>query len=176
MDNSCLFPGGKLCLGNSKLGRSRHLDLAKTGNPGLVRQWWGILWCGRAALTSSWNSCRWSDTHWGMERNAACRVEDGGGGVEGNLITKPFVKELGNTFRVFTSHSKIMVLEKACSQDWNWNNHEQFQEPKRKGIILEPKQDTVEPSAVSNLTREDVDYRGTCGISRQGKCIHLPVL
>jgi hypothetical protein len=33
-----------------------------------------------------------------MERNAECRVEDGGGRVEGNLITKPFVKELGNTF------------------------------------------------------------------------------
>ena len=34
----------------------------------------------------------------------------------------------------------------------SWNNHEQFQEQKCKGIILEPEQDTFEPSTVSNLT------------------------
>ena len=42
----------------------------------------------------------------------------------------------------------------------SWNNQSKLQEPKRRGIILEPEHGAVEPSAVKSLTPEEVDEAG----------------
>ena len=58
-----------------------------------------------------------------------------------------------------------MVKQKISSQDRNgywasWNNHSKLDDPNFRGIILEPEQDTVAPSAVRSLTPEAVVVGG----------------
>ena len=42
----------------------------------------------------------------------------------------------------------------------SWKIHSNRVEPKRKGISLEPEQETVDPSAVMSLTPETVEVEG----------------
>ena len=134
----------------------------KIGCPGLVKMWWRILWRGRAAvIPSNWrtlvNSCRRSYTHWGVARKTAWRVDSVedvglvGGRDELKLTTETFVVELENTLTLRSRCWRKSAPRIGKETGANWNN----QEPKRKGIILEPKQNNKEPSAVSRRTLED---------------------
>ena len=42
----------------------------------------------------------------------------------------------------------------------SWNNQSKLQEPKHRGIILEPEHETEDLSAVRSLTPEEVDEAG----------------
>ena len=162
--NPSFVHGRKLCLGNSKLGRIQMTGVGKKiGCPGLVKMWWRILWRGRAAvIPSNWrtlvNSCRRSYTHWGVARKTAWRVDsvkDGGGRDELKLTTEPFVGKLETLMlRSWCWRKSAPRIGKETGASWN------NQEPKRKGIILEPKQNNKEPSAVSRRTLEDAKEAG----------------
>ena len=50
--------------------------------------------------------------------------------------------------------------EKLADTGANWNVQEQFHVPKRRGIVLDPEQVTVDPSAVINRMPEDLPEVG----------------
>ena len=95
---------------------------------------------------TSGNSSRRSDTHWGVERKAACIGTVESTGEEDKSILEPIEELLENTFLLLTFTLKSRIGKETGA---SWKVQEQFHVPKRRGIILEPEQVKVDPSTVS---------------------------
>ena len=117
---------------------------------------------------TSGNSASGSWIHFGVERRFAWN----GAEVESGTVGRTMDGEVGEselkTLWFATSNNRLKCFKKSAPRmgtatGASWKGHSNLLSPNRRGIIREPEQESKEPSAVSNLTPDEVEEERGAG-------------